>query len=187
MQSRVPMLAMEDSLNRGEEAGIPEPMAKLSVFRVLLQHPPVGKAIKQLLSTLLFNAKLDDRLRELIIMRIGWSTGSVYEWTQHWRVALALGVEAEDVLAVRDWRASNRFGAAERAVLAATDETLEHGEISKQTWAECEAVLKSAEERLELVAAIGCWSMISTLLRSLQVPLEDGVAAWPPDAVAPRA
>ncbi|MCZ6710626.1 MAG: carboxymuconolactone decarboxylase family protein, partial [Gammaproteobacteria bacterium] len=39
-------------------------------------------------------------------------------------------------------------------------------------------------ERVELVAAIGNWSLIAQLLKSLQVPLEDGVEAWPPDGQA---
>ena len=37
----------------------------------------------------------------------------------------------------------------------------------------------------ELVAAIGNWRMFSALLRSLDVPLEDGVDPWPPDGIAP--
>jgi hypothetical protein len=34
---------------------------------------------------------------------------------------------------------------------------------------------------VELVSAIGLWRMISGVLRTFEVPLEDGVAAWPPD------
>ena len=156
-------------------------MAELSIFRVLLHHPPVAKAVFGLLSTLLFNSKLDLRLRELVIMRIGWVTGSVYEWTQHWRVAKALGVDEADLLAVREWRSADRFGDAERAVLAATDETLATGTISPETWKACEANVGGREDLLELVAAIGTWRMISSLLRSLEIPLEEGVEPWPPD------
>ena len=47
---------------------------------------------------------IDARLRELIIMRIGWRQGSVYEWTQHWRVARMLEIPEEDLVAVRDWK-----------------------------------------------------------------------------------
>ena len=118
-------------------------------------------------------------------MRIGWATGSVYEWTQHWRIALELGVPDEDLLAVREWRTHQGWSAADRAVLAATDETLEAGAISAETWALCTAVLPSVEEQIELVSAIGTWRMISQVLRSLEVPLEDGVAPWPPDGAAP--
>ncbi|HVM39662.1 MAG TPA: carboxymuconolactone decarboxylase family protein, partial [Acidimicrobiia bacterium] len=119
--------------------------------------------------------------------RIGWVTGSAYEWVQHWRVGPGLGAPADDLLAVRDWRTSDRFGAPERAVLAATDDVLRDGRISAQTWRECEEALGADEPALvELVCAIGGWHMISVILESLEVPLEDGLEPWPPDGVAPE-
>lgn len=184
-ESRVVRLSVEDARVAASAAGVPELLAELSVFRVLLRHPPVAAALNTMLSTLLWNGTLDARLRELVIMRIGWRTGSVYEWTQHWRVARQLDVSEDDLLAVRDWPASDRFGAAERAVLAATDETLESGTITAQTWAACVAALPGEQQLLELVVAIGNWRLFSSLLRSLEVPLEDGVDPWPPDGHAP--
>lgn len=182
---RLPLLSLEESRAAAEEVGVPAPFAELSIFRVLLAHPPLAKQVASLLVTLLFGSKLDARLRELVIMRLGWATASVYEWTQHWRVALELGVSEEDVLAVRDWRSHEGFGPAERAVLAATDEVLEHGAVTRETWELCEQQLGSPQELLELVAAIGWWRMISSLLRSLEIPLEDGTAPWPPDGAKP--
>ena len=184
---RIEPLPAEEAKALAGSAGVLERMAELSVFRVLLRQPGVAKAVQDLLVALLFRGKLDARLRELLIMRIGWATASVYEWTQHWRVARELDIPAEDLLAVRDWRHSDRFDARDRAVLAATDETLIDGRIGDATWRECCRHLATDAERLELVAAIGCWRMISSLLRSLEVPLEDGVAAWPPDGAAPEA
>ena len=75
--------------------------------------------------------------------------------------------------------------ADDSAILAATDETLDGGMISDATWAACAAHLKTAEERIELVVAIGNWTLFSQLLRSLKIPLEDGVVAWPPDGKKP--
>ncbi len=134
---------------------------------------------------LLVQGKLDRRLRELVIMRLGWATASEYEWAQHWRVARELGIPHEDLLALRDWRSSDRFGDADRAVLAATDETLETGTISPETWELCRAHVGGTEELLELVAAIGCWRMISSLLRSLEIPIEAEMESWPPDGEKP--
>ena len=115
-------------------------------------------------------------------MRIGWATGSDYEWTQHWSVAQqAFGCSPEDLHAVRDWKASDRFDAAARAALAATDETLETGTLSRETFALCEQHLGGADQCLELVASIGAWRLISQLARSCQIPLEEGVESWPPD------
>ena len=182
---RVPMLSVEQARKVAESMQIPEPVAELNIFRVLLNHPQLAKRVNDLLMSLLFRGKLDARLRELVIMRLGWTTGSEYEWTQHWRIARQLGIAEEDLLAVRDWRADDRFGEAERAVLAATDETLERGAISPEIWARCRAHVGGAEELLELTAAIGTWRLVSSLLRSLQVPLEDGLESWPPDGQTP--
>lgn len=180
-EPRIERLTVEEAKRRAEEIGLAPAFGELNVFRVLLHHPTLTKAIADLLVTLLYRGVLDARLRELAIMRIGWVTGSEYEWTQHWAVALGLDVPADDLLALRDWRASDRFSPADRAVLAATDDTLETGAIRPETWAACEQQLASAEERLELVAAIGNWRLFSQLLRSLEIPLEEGTEPWPPD------
>ncbi len=182
---RVPLLPVKEALAAAEKQEIPAAIAELNVFRVFLNHPALAKRVCDLLLTLLFNSKLDARLRELVIMRLGWTTASNYEWTQHWRVALQLGVSEEDLLAVRDWRNEERFGPPERAVMAAVDETLEQGAISPETWAACREHVGEDAELLELVAAIGTWRMISSMLRSLEVPLEEGVESWPPDGRTP--
>lgn len=185
--ARVPMLSADEAREAAEEAGLPAYMADLSVFRVLLRHPTLARALNDLLSTLLFGAALDARLRELVILRIGWRTASVYEWTQHWRVAEGLGVPPEDAEAVRDPDAHPGFGDAERAVLRAVDETLAGGAISAETFEACRKHVGDDRALLELVAAIGNWRMFSSLLRSLEVPLEEGVEPWPPDGREPTA
>jgi alkylhydroperoxidase family enzyme len=188
-EPRVPLLSKEAAAKAAEQVGVLPQMAELNVFRALLHQPAVAKAVQDLLISLLFRGSFDARLRELIIMRLGWQTGSVYEWTQHWKVAVELGVAEEDLLAVRDWKASDRFSDADRAVLTATDETLEAGAISRETWAALETQVGDPNDPrvlIELVAAIGTWRMISSVLRSLEIPLEDGVALWPPDGKIPQ-
>jgi hypothetical protein len=70
--------------------------------------------------------------------------------------------------------------------MAAVDETLADGAISAATWDECVAHVSSdTQVLLELVTAIGLWRMVSATLRSLEVPLEDGVASWPPTGEGP--
>lgn len=184
--TRIPMLDLDEAKRRAGVRGIPDTMAELSVFRIALHQPGVAAGLNTMLHELLWNGVLDARLRELIIMRIGWSTGSVYEWTQHWRVARLLEVPERDLLAVRDWRTAEHFGDQERAVLAATDDTLQYGTITDESWAACREALGDDAVLVELVAAIGNWRMFSALLRSLDVPLEDGVESWPPSGEAPQ-
>jgi len=58
--------------------------------------------------------------------------------------------------------------------------------ISDAAWEACCRHLATEAERIELVVAIGNWTMFSQLLKSLRVPLEVGVEAWPPDGQAPQ-
>lgn len=178
------MLTLEESLAAAERAGVVPQLAQLNVFRLLLRRERPAKALADLLLSLLFGGELDTRLRELVIMRIGWSTGSVYEWTQHWRIALDLGVTEADLLGVRDWPAHEGFDDLDRAVLAATDQCVAGEHIDDSTWAVIHRRLGD-DAAVELVAAIGAWTMISTLLRSLEIDLEDGVMPWPPDGATP--
>lgn len=181
---RIGMLDVDEARRRATERGIPEDMAELSVFRIALHQPGVAAGLNGMLRELLWRGVLDARLRELIIMRIGWATGSVYEWTQHWRVATGMDIPGADVLGVRDWPNHAGFGPVERAVLAATDDSLATGRISDESWAACAATLGDAD-LVELVAVIGNWTLFSNLLRSLEVPLEAGLQPWPPDGQAP--
>jgi alkylhydroperoxidase family enzyme len=184
--ARVPGLPLGEAKAAADEAAVPDYMAELSIFQVLLNHPQLARAVNDLLATMLWHGALDARLRELVIMRIGWLTACEYEWTQHWRVASRLGVTSDDLLGVRDWEQHDGFGPAERAVLAATDDVVRDGAVSAASWAACERELHSDKTILvELVTAISAWRMVSSILQSLDVPLEEGVAGWPPDGRAP--
>jgi alkylhydroperoxidase family enzyme len=188
MAERVMMVSLDRAAQLGDEWGTPGPRTTRSAFRMLANNPPLAKATFSLLSQLLEHNTFDARLRELMIMRIGWVTGSAYEWTQHWRVAASVGVPPEDVLAVRDWRASDRLTAADKAVLAATDESLAGKAISDATWTELTKHITEPGQQVEFIVAMGNWTMFSMLLRNLKIPVEDGVAVWPPDGkVSPAA
>ena len=185
---RVPLLSIAEAEKIAASNGISEQMAPLSVFRVLLRHPGLAKELSSTLNTLLFDGnKLDARLRELIIMRIGWKTASLYEWTQHWRVARMLEISEDDILAVREWQTSTLLSDLDKAVMKATDETLDGGMISDATWQELAKGISAPDQLIELVVAIGNWTLFSQLLKSLKIPLEDGIDRWPPDGKNPAA
>ena len=181
MTARVPMVSLERARDLGAAMGMPARRTGSEAFRVAANNPGVARvAFSQLLQLLEHNT-LDIRLREMMIMRIGWVTGSVYEWTQHWRVATTASIPPEDILAVRDWHHSDRLTAADKAILAATDETLAGHAISDATWAEIVKHVPDPAQQVEFVVAMGNWTMFSMLLRNLKIPLEEGVTAWPPD------
>jgi alkylhydroperoxidase family enzyme len=187
MNPRLELVPVEEARRLGAGMGISEAQASRGAFRMLANHPDLVRHVYGLLTMLSTRNKLPTRLRELTIMRLAWVSGAEYAWFQHYRIATGAGITPEEIVAVRDWRASKLFGSAERAVLAAADDTLEHGRISDTVWAECERALREPAVLVEMVVAIGNWTMFSQLLQSLRVPLEPGVASWQPDGKAPEA
>lgn len=185
-EGRVPRLPIDEAKAAADEAGVPDYMAELAIFQVLLNHPKLASGLNDLLARMLWQGRLDSRLRELAIMRIAWLTGCEYEWSQHWRVAQGLGVSADDLAGVRDWQSYRAFGSAEQAVLAATDDVVRHGMVSADSWAACDQEFGGDRATMvELVTVIGAWRMVSSILQSLGVPLEDDVVSWPPDGQPP--
>jgi alkylhydroperoxidase family enzyme len=182
--SRVPMVPVERARELGEAMGMPARRTQSEAFRVLANNPGVARVAYSQLVQLLENNKFDTRLRELMIMRIAWVTGSAYEWTQHWRVATTAAIPPEDILAVRDWRSSGRLTEADKAILAATDECLAGKSISNAAWAEITKHVADPAQQVEFVIAMGNWMMFSLLFRNLRIPLAEGVAVWPPDGLA---
>ena len=184
MTARVAMVSLERAQELGEAMGMPARRTQSEAFRTVANNPGVARVAFSQLMQLLENNKFDTRLRELMIMRIGWVTGSAYEWTQHWRVATTAGLPPEDILAVRDWQGSDRLNAADKAILAATDECLAGKSISDATWAEVVKHVTEPAEQVEFVIAMGNWMSFSLLFRNLRIPLAEGIAVWPPDGVA---
>jgi len=184
MSPRVPMVSLERARELGEAMGLPARRTQSEAFRVVANNPGVARVAFSQLLQLLENNRFDTRLRELMIMRIAWVTGSAYEWTQHWRVAATAGIPPEDVLAVRDWRSAPQLTPADRAILAATDECLEGKSISDASWAEVAKHVADPAQQVEFIIAMGNWLSFSMLFRNLRIPLADGVAVWPPDGQA---
>ena len=181
MTFRVPMVSTERARELGAAMGLPAHRTGSTAFRVVANNPGVARVAFNQLRQLLEENKFDTRLREMMIMRIGWVTGSGYEWTQHWRVAAEAGIPPEDVLAVRDWKNSTRLTAADKAILAATDECLEGKSISDAAWAEVAKHVTDPAHQVEFVIAMGNWMTFSLLFRNLRIPLADGITIWPPD------
>src|SRR5258707_9361001 len=101
MALRVPMVSAERARELGDAMGMPARRTQSEAFRVVANNPGVARVAFSQLMQLLENNKFDTRLRELMIMRVGWGTGSAYEWTNHWRGGAPPGLPPEEILAGR--------------------------------------------------------------------------------------
>jgi 4-carboxymuconolactone decarboxylase len=181
----LPPLAHEDALAAARDAGIPEMLAAPNVFRVLLRHPPVADIVAQLVQAVVLDSVLDARLRELAIMRTAWLRASVYEWTSHYGICARLGLSDDEIVAVR--RAPDAPGLPDdvRVVVKLTDVIVAGSRPNDALLASAREVAGSDEAYVELLAIPGFYSGLAAVLDALEVPLDEGTTAWPPDGEQP--
>ena len=58
-----------------------------NVLKTLARHPKLLKRWLPFANHVLFKSSLSPRIREIIILRIGWLCRSEYEWTKNVRIA----------------------------------------------------------------------------------------------------
>ena len=107
-----------------------------------------------------------------MILRTGWLLNAKYEWHQHVRIAQEWRFTDVDFCAIEIGEASPHWSPEERLALRATEELRAECCVSDATWAELGAHL-SLEQRMDLVGAVGQYTLVSYMLNSFGVQLED--------------
>ena len=176
--SRLPLLSPEETRRRGTELGIPSTLSRLNAFRVLLHNTQVTGSLAQFLVALLSRGAVDRRIRELVILRVGWRTASEYEFCQHVAIARQIGMKEEEIFGSREPEACLSYDARDRAVMRMTDELLDRSTVSDETWNVLRGFFDDAEI-VELFLVAGNWRMVAGFLNGLDVPLDDGIESWP--------
>jgi 4-carboxymuconolactone decarboxylase len=179
---------------------------------LLLLSPPVAEGWSVLLRAIRGRLQLDERLRELVILRIAVLNEADYEWQAHEPHALRCGVTPAKIAAVRHRpghqdtdrsRGSNgsnssrdshgfhnstgsddshAFDSAERAVLAYTDAMTRDVTVVPDVYAAVAALL-NPRELVELTATIATYNMVSRFLVALEISPAD--IAGPVNPVGP--
>jgi 4-carboxymuconolactone decarboxylase len=133
----------------------------------------------------LLDGQLPGRLRELVILRTAYRFNGRYEWAHHLELGAAQGIGPDELVALGGDLSAVAWDPFERAALAAVDETADQGAVTDDTWSTLAGRLDSGD-LVELLMLISHYLMLSTVLRSLRVPLEpsaqalaDGVAGGP--------
>ncbi len=121
----------------------------------------------------LLSGSLSPRLRELVILRTAYRFGGRYEWAQHIELGEKEGITRTELAALGapDLGAAATWASLERAALDAVDDTADAGAVSDATWDALAAHLGPGQ-LVELLMLIAHYLMLTTVLRSLRLPLE---------------
>ncbi|HEY8579903.1 MAG TPA: carboxymuconolactone decarboxylase family protein [Beijerinckiaceae bacterium] len=143
----------------------------LGIYKALLHNPDLARSWFAHLNAVRWGVSLPARLRELVIIRIGWRLGSAYILKQHVpKLALKDGV-SEAECAVLQRETPEGFAPEERAALDAADELTSSARLSPALAGE---LRRHYDERayVELMVLIGAYNMHARFVAGIDLPLE---------------
>ena len=113
---------------------------------------------------------------------MGWNCQAVYEFGQHTLFGRAAGLSDNEIYLTTRPATEGPWSAADRVILELVDDLYTDDCVSDATWAEATTHFNTAD-MIHLIAAAGCYRVVSGFLNSAGVQLDEGVPGWPP---APR-
>ena len=145
----------------------------LNIHNVIARHPALMLSYVDFRNHVVKGSSLTPRRREILILRVAHVTGAAYEWEHHVVRGRAAGLSDDEIARVRDGAGAQGWTEEEGLLLEAVDDMLARAEIARPTWsAMCEAF--SDAELLDIVFTIGTYLVMSTILKTAGVPMEDG-------------
>jgi len=139
-----------------------------TLYRILLNSPPVADGWERLLTAIRNRTLVPADLRELIILRVAVLNGAGFEFDAHVPHAQCAGVSDEKIEAVRQPAIAAVFAPGERLVLALADAMTRDVRVPPALMDELQSVF---DDRLtvEVVATVAAYNMVSRLLVALGV------------------
>ena len=148
-----------------------------AVYRTFARHPKLYVPRQILSEYIRTKSTLSPRVREMLILRIGWRCRSAYEWAAHAPAGRRAGLSNDQVrMLARE--GYDGWSAADAAIVRAADELFDADTISDTTW---KALDDQFDERqlLDVLITTGGYRMVSMVLNTFGVPAEPNSEAFP--------
>lgn len=150
----------------------------INVFTTMAQHPDLARDWIVFGTHILSRSTLPPRERELLILRIGWLCQAEYEWAQHARIGLSVGISEEEIVQITEGPDAAGWNTQDATLLRAVDELHEEAFVSDKTW---NALAKRFDQKqmMDLVFTVGQYNLVSMALNSFGVQLDPGLEGFP--------
>jgi 4-carboxymuconolactone decarboxylase len=148
----------------------------INVYRLLLNSPALAETWFAHNNAVRWCTALDGRLREMVIVRIGYLTQGHYIVNQHVpKLALAEGLSLLECEALKNWRGTALFDGCERAVLAYTDAMTQDVKVPEDVFEPLRGFFNT-RQIVELTVLIGTYAMHTRVMQALEIDPEPAVA-----------
>lgn len=150
----------------------------LNVLTTIARHPELFGRFMPFVLYVLEEQTLPARDREILILRIGWLNQAKYEFGQHTLAGKMVGLTDDEILRITKGPDDPGWSDTDASLIRAADELYNDAIISDATW---DALSQRYDEKqmMDVIFTVGQYNMVSWLLNSFGVQLEEGVPGFP--------
>ena len=148
-----------------------------NIFRTLAVHPKLLERWLVFANHILRKSTLPPREREMLILRIGLLCRAEYEWGQHVVIGRQAGLTNDEISRIKEGPDAPGWNDLDRTLLRAVDELRAQAFVSDAVWKTL-AETYSSQQLLDLIFTVGQYNMVSMVLNTLGVQLDEGIAGF---------
>jgi 4-carboxymuconolactone decarboxylase len=146
----------------------------LNIFRTLARGPRALTAFLAWGGYILSKKNdLPPREREIVILRIGYLCRSGYEWTQHKRIGLGVGLTEAEIEAIKQGAEAPIWREADKALIRAADDLHHDQFVSDAAWSDLTRHF-TEKQCMDVVFTAGQYTQVSMMLNTFGVQLDEG-------------
>jgi 4-carboxymuconolactone decarboxylase len=146
--------------------------ALINVYRLLLHSPGLAEPWLHLIGAARHKTALDGRLREIVIVRVGYLNRTRYVVSQHVpELTAPEGLREDECNALADWHGSKFFDVRERAALAYADAMTRDIEVPDAVFDALRPHF-NGRQIVELSVLIGTYNMHTRVFTALRIDPE---------------
>jgi uncharacterized peroxidase-related enzyme len=144
----------------------------INVYKTLMHNPDIASVWLDLVNVVRWKVELEDRLREIVIVRVGYLNRCPYVVNQHVpELTAPAGLTKAECDALADWRNAAFFSERERAALTYADAMTREIDVPDAVFS---ALRHHLNERqiVELTVLVGVYNMHTRVGQALQIDPE---------------
>jgi 4-carboxymuconolactone decarboxylase len=149
-----------------------------NIFATLARHPQLLKRWLVFGGHVLGKSTLPPREREIAILRMGWVCRAEYEWGHHVAIGKQAGLTDDDIKRIAEGPDAVGLDPFEAKLIRAVDELHANSFISDPTW-KALAEGYDTQQVLDFLFTAGQYKLVSMVLNSVGVELEEGFEGFP--------
>lgn len=137
-------------------------------FNAMLLAPKAGMALQGLGSAIRYETSLTSRVRELSILMVAAKWNCAFEQRAHEPLALDLGVDEQELAAIRSGGIPKAQSESEKLSFDAIASLISSGDLEDEIYQKCKDEL-GEEHIFELTTLVGYYSTLALQLRVFRV------------------